>query len=191
MLVGAEKQTCFFCKATSDLHHWAKKSGVKSYLCEVEFQFLPSELGLMKLYPCTGCRFGVTEIYSDTSETLKQLERDALVISPEQSLKFFLIKNKHRKKSIGCGSWIMSSDKSRSPWWDVEDRKLKQKAQWPHSRFLSLGSCEKEKRCSTYTHSTLQPTLLWYRKKITNQPTFISLNHQGFAFYPCSIAKMP
>lgn len=109
----------------------------------------------MKLYPCTGCRFGVTEIYSDTSETLKQLERDTLIVSPEESLKFFLIKNKHRKKSIGLGSWIMSSDKSRSPWWDAENRKLKQKAQWPHSWFLSLGSREKEKQCSTYTHSAL------------------------------------
>ena len=46
----------------------------------------------MKLYPGSGCRLGIAEVYSDTSETLKQLERHTVIISPEQTLKFLLIK---------------------------------------------------------------------------------------------------
>ena len=46
----------------------------------------------MKLYPGSRCRFGIAEVYSDTSETLKQLERHTVIVSPEQTLKFLLIK---------------------------------------------------------------------------------------------------
>lgn len=53
----------------------------------------------MKLYPGSGCRFGIAEVDSDTSETLKQLERHAVIVSPEQSLKLFLIKTNTGKST--------------------------------------------------------------------------------------------
>lgn len=136
----------------------------------------------MKLYPGTGCRFGVAEIYSNPSETLKQLERHTFVIGPEQSLKFFLIKTEREIHWSGVSHGVTRQKQAALV---VERRKLTQKAQWPETE-ASLAWVATRKKSSCYrTYSQL-----CFSINKNKQINLYCTKPLRFPFFPpCSRAK--
>lgn len=83
------------------------------YLREVQLQLPAGEVGVMQLDPRSRCRFGLAEVYADSSKAFKQLKGDLVIVDGEEGLKLLLQTEEWQDRQNGAGKGKTKQNKNK------------------------------------------------------------------------------
>lgn len=98
------------------------------YLCEVQLQLPPAEVGLVEFYSRSCRRFGLAEVYPDSSKAFEQLKCNLVIIDGEKCLESLLQMEEQQGRQNGGNMKRKTFNKRKFKSSNPRTRVLHQKA---------------------------------------------------------------